>query len=374
MTTETVRVELGTRSYDILIGAGEIARAGDRIAEITKGRPPVIVTDENVAPIHLPALRASLAGAGLNDVSAIVLPAGEATKSFARLERLCEDILALGVERSTVLIALGGGVVGDIVGFAASILLRGLDFIQIPTTLLSQVDSSVGGKTGINTGRGKNLVGAFHQPRLVVVDTTTLDTLPKREVLAGYAEVVKYGLIRDAAFFDELAAGDAERLIAGAPAARRRAVAVSCRIKAGIVGADERETADRALLNLGHTFGHALEAEMGYDGRVLHGEAVAVGTIMAVDLSVRLGLCPADDLARIRAHFRAVGLPVLPSDLSNVEWSVDRLLDHTTRDKKVKDGRVTFVLTRGIGTAHTERGVDSSLVRAVATDAAAGRV
>jgi len=374
MTTETVRVELGTRSYDILIGAGEIARAGDRIAEITRGRPPVIVTDENVAPIHLPALRASLAAAGLNDAHAIVLPAGEATKSFARLERLCEDILALGVERSTVLIALGGGVVGDIVGFAASILLRGLDFIQIPTTLLSQVDSSVGGKTGINTGRGKNLVGAFHQPRLVVVDTTTLDTLPKREVLAGYAEVVKYGLIRDAAFFDELAAGDAERLIAGAPAARRRAVAVSCRIKAGIVGADERETADRALLNLGHTFGHALEAEMGYDGRVLHGEAVAVGTIMAVDLSVRLGLCPADDLAGIRAHFRAVGLPVRPSDLSNVEWSVDRLLDHTTRDKKVKDGRITFVLTRGIGTAHTEGGVDGSLVRAVVTDAVAGRV
>jgi len=374
MTTETVRVELGARSYDILIGAGETARAGARIAEITGGRPPVIVTDANVAAIHLPGLRASLAGAGLSDVPAIVLPAGEGTKTFAHLERLCEDVLALGVERSTVLIALGGGVIGDITGFAASILLRGLDFIQIPTTLLSQVDSSVGGKTGINTAWGKNLVGAFHQPRLVVVDTGTLDTLPKREVLAGYAEVVKYGLIRDPAFFDELATGEAERLIAGEPEARRRAVAVSCRIKAEIVGADERENADRALLNLGHTFGHAFEAAMGYDGRVLHGEAVAVGTILALDLSVRLGLCPADDPARVRAHFRAVGLPTTPGDLSNAEWDVDELLGHMTRDKKVKDGRITFILTRGVGTAHTQRGVDPARVRAVVADAVAGRV
>lgn len=373
MTTETVRVELGDRSYDILIGAGEIARSGARIAGIAGGRSPIIVTDENVAPLHLPTLRAALAEEGLGVVPALILPPGEGSKSFTRFESLCEDILSRGIERSTTLIALGGGVIGDLTGFVASTLLRGIDFIQVPTTLLSQVDSSVGGKTGINTRHGKNLVGAFHQPRLVVVDTQTLDTLPKREILAGYAEVVKYGLIRDPAFFEALASGDAERLIAGAPAARRRAVAVSCRIKAEIVGADEREASERALLNLGHTFGHAFEAVMGYDGRVLHGEAVAVGTILALDLSARAGLCPASDLDRVRSHFRAVGLPTTPADLSNVVWSVDELLDHMTRDKKVKDGRITFVLTRGIGSAHVERDVDSALVRAVVADAVEGR-
>lgn len=364
---ETVTVDLGLRSYDIRIGDGVLAESGPAIAAITSGRAPVIVTDETVARLHLPALRAALAGAGIGDAPAIVLPPGESTKDFAHLGQLLDAVLARGIERSTVLVGLGGGVIGDITGFAAAILLRGIDFIQVPTTLLAQVDSAVGGKTGIDTPHGKNLVGAFHQPRLVVADTSTLDTLPRREVLAGYAEVVKYGLIRLPEFFAWLE-GEGHRVISGDGAARRHAVAVSCRQKAEIVGRDERESGDRALLNLGHTFGHALEAALGYDGRILHGEAVAIGTVLAFDLSSRLGLSPAADTQRVRAHFAGVGLPVTPRAIAGVAWNADGLMAAMTRDKKVKDGRITFVLTRGIGTAHTARGIDPELVRAVIAD------
>lgn len=363
--TETVRVELGERSYDILVGDGELNRAGPVIAALTRGRAPIVVTDETVAELYLSALEDVLRTAGCPPVRVVKLPAGEKTKSFAHLESLVDAVLEAGIERSTMLIALGGGVIGDITGFAAAILLRGIDFIQIPTTLLAQVDSSVGGKTGINTTRGKNLAGAFHQPRLVIADTGTLDTLSRREVLAGYAEVVKYGLIRLPAFFDWLDNGGGAKVVAGDSDARRHAVSVSCRAKAQIVGVDERESGDRALLNLGHTFGHALEAAAGYDGRLLHGEGVAIGTVMAFALSARLGLGPDADVERVRAHLLTVGLPVSPRDVSGVAWSVDELMEHMTRDKKVRNGRVAFVLTRGIGSAFVERAVDQADVRAV---------
>jgi len=362
--TETVRVELGERGYDILVGDGEIERCGPRIAALAGKRKPVIVSDANVAPLYLEKLRGVLGAAGMPDCPALVLPAGEGTKSFAHLAGLIDRILEVGVERSSILIALGGGVIGDIAGFAASVVLRGIDFVQVPTTLLAQVDSSVGGKTGINTAQGKNLVGAFHQPRLVVADTASLDTLPQREILAGYAEVVKYGLIRDAAFF-AWAEANGHKIAAGDGAARRYAVAQSCRAKADVVGDDEKEHGVRALLNLGHTFGHALEAAMGYDGRLLHGEAVAIGSVMAFDLSARLGLSPASDTERVRAHFRAIGLPVAPGCVKGATWNVDELMHHMTRDKKIKDGRISFVLTGGIGTAHTRSDVEMATVRAV---------
>jgi len=366
--SETVRVDLGTRSYDILVGDGILAQAGARIADITRGRAPIVVTDDHVAQHHLPALERTLRDAGLDAGTPIILPAGEKTKDFAHLERLMDAVLGRGIERSAVLIALGGGVIGDITGFAAAIALRGIDFIQVPTTLLSQVDSSVGGKTGINTRHGKNLVGAFHQPRLVVADTATLDTLPKREVLAGYAEVAKYGLIRLPDFWDWLEANGA-RVVEGDSAARRHAVKVSCEAKAAIVGVDERESGDRALLNLGHTFGHALEAATGYGSRLLHGEAVAIGMVLAFDLSVRLGLCPGQDAVRARRHLEAVGLPTKPTDVPGVEWDVDELIAAMAKDKKVKDGRITFVLARGIGQAFTQRDVDPEAVRALMEEA-----
>jgi len=370
MTTDTVRVELGPRSYDILVGDGVLAEAGPRIAAITRGKAPIVVTDENVAPRHLPTLERTLNGAGIEAGTPIILPAGEKTKDFAHLERLMDAILGRGIERSAVLVALGGGVIGDITGFAASIALRGIDFVQVPTTLLSQVDSSVGGKTGINTRQGKNLVGTFHQPRLVIADTATLDTLPRREVLAGYAEVAKYGLIRLPAFWSWLEE-NGTRVVDGDSRARRHAVTESCRAKADIVGVDERESGDRALLNLGHTFGHALEAATGFGVRLLHGEGVAIGMVLAFDLSVRLGLCPAADAARARAHLKAVGLPTSPADVPGVEWDVDELIASMAKDKKVKDGRITFVLARGIGQAFIVRDVDSAAVRALLEDAVA---
>ncbi|MGQ9365614.1 3-dehydroquinate synthase [Azospirillum sp. ST 5-10] len=366
--TDTVRVDLGPRSYDILVGDGILGRAGDRIAAVTGGRPPIVVTDETVASLHLATLHGALAAAGLEPGEPIVLPAGEKTKDFAHLERLMDAIIGRRIERAAVLVALGGGVIGDITGFAAAIALRGIDFVQVPTTLLAQVDSSVGGKTGINTRHGKNLVGAFHQPRLVIADTATLDTLPRREVLAGYAEVAKYGLIRLPDFFAWLEEHGG-RVVAGDADARRHAVTASCRAKAAIVGADERESGERALLNLGHTFGHALEAATGFGARLLHGEAVAIGMVLAFDLSVRLGLCPAGDAARARAHLAAVGLPVSPAEVPGVEWDVDELIGHMAKDKKVKDGRVTFVLARGIGHAFTQRDVAADAVRALLEDA-----
>ena len=366
--TDTVRLDLGPRSYDILVGDGVLAESGPRIAAVTKGKAPIVVTDENVAPLHLATLERSLRATGIEPGQAIVLPAGEKTKDIAHFERLMDAILERGIERQAVLLALGGGVIGDITGFAAASALRGIDFIQVPTTLLSQVDSSVGGKTGINSRHGKNLIGAFHQPKLVIADTATLDTLPKREVLAGYAEVVKYGLIRLPDFFTWLEQ-NGTRVVEGDSDARRHAVTTSCRAKADIVGVDERESGDRALLNLGHTFGHALEAATGFGSRLLHGEAVSIGMVLAFDLSVRLGLCPAADADRARAHLAGVGLPVRPTDVPGVEWDVDELILSMAKDKKVKDGRITFVLVRGLGDAFTLRDVEPAQVRALLEDA-----
>jgi 3-dehydroquinate synthase len=348
-----IRVDLGARSYDILIGRGLLPRLGELAAPVLSQRRVFVVTDTNVARHHLDTALQSFARAGIR-CDHHVVPAGEASKDFAHLARLIDAMLAVRCERRTMIVALGGGVIGDLAGFAASILLRGVDFVQVPTTLLAQVDSSVGGKTGINTSAGKNLVGSFHQPRLVVADTDTLATLPRRELLAGYAEVVKYGLLGDAAFFAWLEANGPAAL-AGDAAAHGllvHAIAASCAAKARIVAADEREAGERALLNLGHTFGHALEAEMGYGDALLHGEAVAIGMVLAFDLSVRLGLCPADDVRRVRTHLAAVGLPTTPP-CRGPRGTVTpaALIGHMAGDKKVKDGAVTFVLARGIGRA-----------------------
>lgn len=345
----TLRVDLGARAYDILVGEDLINQAGPHMAAVMDQKRAIIVTDETVATLHLDPLKESLESVGIQ-TNAIVLPAGEATKDFGHLETLTSQLLDQKVERNTTLVALGGGVIGDLVGFAAAITLRGIPFIQVPTTLLSQVDSSVGGKTGINTSFGKNLVGAFYQPRLVLADTGVLNTLPKRQLLAGYAEVVKYGLINDADFFAWLEKNGTE-VISGKADARRHTVLTCCAAKALVVGADEREHGNRALLNLGHTFGHALESETGYGDSLLHGEGVALGMLMAFDLSVRMGLCPAAEAERVRAHFKNVGLM---SDLSTIPtsgWTPERLIGHMGQDKKVEAGRITFILVRGIGKA-----------------------
>ncbi len=349
----TVHVALGSRSYDILVGDGLIAGAGAWLAPFAKNRRVVLVTDETVARLHLAALTASLAAAGLAH-DAVVLPPGEGTKDFAHFAGLAEQILALGIERGTLIVTMGGGVVGDLGGFAAATLLRGLDYVQVPTTLLAQVDSSVGGKTGINAARGKNLVGAFHQPVLVLADVEMLSTLPKRELLAGYAEVVKYGLIRDRAFFDWLEAEGA-KLCAGDRSAQVRAVAESCAQKAAVVAADERETGERALLNFGHTFAHALEAETGFGAALLHGEAVALGMALAFDLSAHLGYCPGQTATRVRRHLAAVGLPTRLRDVGR--FSAGALLGQMRRDKKVRDRKLIFVLAREIGEAFIARDV-----------------
>ncbi|OWJ58643.1 3-dehydroquinate synthase [Inquilinus limosus] len=367
MTRETIRVGLGPRSYDIVIGPGALAEAGARITALGRGKRVIVVADARVAGLHGAALEASLAAAGIT-AETLTVPPGEATKSMAVLADLLDRILALGVERRTLLVALGGGVVGDLAGFAAATALRGLDFVQIPTTLLAQVDSSVGGKTGVNSKHGKNLIGAFHQPLLVLADTALLATLPARELRAGYAEVAKYGALGDADFFAWLEE-HGPTLLAGDGDAMIRAVKRSCEMKAEIVGQDEREAAQRALLNLGHTFGHALEAETGYGDALLHGEAVAIGMVMAFDLSVRLGLCPAADRDRLARHLEAVGLPTRPA--RDRAWSVGALLHHMTRDKKVKDGRMTFILVRGIGQAFVTSEVPAEPVAAVLADAIA---
>ncbi|TWB41840.1 3-dehydroquinate synthase [Nitrospirillum pindoramense] len=360
----TVPVHLGDRSYDVRVGTGLIENAGALVAPIAGRRPLVILSDETVAPLYLGPLTRSLEAAGARVLDPIVVPAGEATKSFHHLEAVLEILLSRGIERGAMLVALGGGVIGDLGGFAAAIALRGIDFIQVPTTLLSQVDSSVGGKTGINSRQGKNLIGAFHQPRLVLADIGALDSLPRREVLAGYAEVVKYGLIDRPDFFTWLEE-NGPALVAGDTALRTDAVTESVAAKAAIVAQDEREGGVRALLNLGHTFGHALEAEVGYGGELLHGEAVGIGMVMAFDLSVRLGLCPPADLDRMRRHLATVGLPTGAAHLAKGRWTVDALMAHMAKDKKVKDGGITFILARGIGQAFTARGIDPEPVRAV---------
>ena len=353
---ETLVLDLGPRSYDIHVGAGLVSSAGEYVAPLIRHAPAIIITDRNVAGHHLAAFCNSMDAAGIATV-VIELRPGEETKSFDRFEALVNSILDTGPERASTLIALGGGVIGDITGFAASVILRGIDFIQIPTTLLAQVDSSVGGKTGINTRHGKNLVGAFYQPRLVLADTEVLNTLPRREFLAGYAEIAKYGLLGDAEFFTWLEQNGAS-LIAGDPDTRRYAVAKSCRAKAAIIAEDEHENGRRALLNLGHTFGHALEAETGFGAGLLHGEAVAIGMVMAFDLSVHLGLCPAEDAARARRHLAAVDLPTGLDALPGQSWRAETLVAHMHHDKKVRNGKVTFILARGIGNAFIEHDVD----------------
>ncbi|MEP0709727.1 3-dehydroquinate synthase [Parvibaculum sp.] len=362
-TTRKVTVELGDRAYDILVGSGLIANAGNHLKPLLRRQRVAIVTDEIVAGLHLPELERSLDGAGIRH-SAIRLAPGESTKSFAELEKLTEWLLGEGIERGDLVIALGGGVIGDLTGFAAAILRRGVDFAQIPTTLLSQVDSSVGGKTGINTKQGKNLAGAFHQPRLVLADTDALATLPMREFLAGYAEVVKYGLIGDRDFFDWLEA-NLDRLKEGDVEARIHAIVKSCEAKAATVAADEREGGVRALLNLGHTFGHALEAATGFSSRLVHGEGVAVGMALAFDLSVRLGLCSGQDAERVRNHLARAGLPSRLADVPGTLPDADGLIALMGQDKKVVDGKLTFILARGIGEAFITRDVDTDALRAL---------
>jgi 3-dehydroquinate synthase len=346
----TIEVTLPGRSYAIVIGAGMIASAGRRIAAALPGARCVVVSDRNVAALYLGPLKASLDQHGLFLGEAVVSP-GEAAKSFPVLAPLCESLLQLGVERGDCVIALGGGVVGDLAGFAASILRRGVRVVQMPTSLLAQVDSSVGGKTGIDTRQGKNLIGTFHQPSLVLTDISVLSTLAPREFRAGYAEVVKYGLIGDAPFFAWLE-GSFGEIFAASGAARRRAVETSVRAKAAIVAADEREeSGTRALLNLGHTFGHALEAFAGYSDRLLHGEAIAIGMRLAFAFSVELGLCPAEDAGRVGRQLEAVGLPTKISAIPGAKPSPGELLRLMAQDKKVKGGKLALVLVRGIGQA-----------------------
>jgi 3-dehydroquinate synthase len=360
-----VPVTLGARTYDIVIGRGLLASLGERIKTLRPGARVAIVTDETVAAHHLAATEATLKAAGI-DSARILVPAGEGSKSYATFEKVCEAIIAARVERNDLVVALGGGVIGDLAGFAAASARRGLDFVQVPTTLLSQVDSSVGGKTGINSRQGKNLVGAFHQPVLVVADSALLDTLPKREFRAGYAEVAKYGLLGDAAFFAWLEK-NWQDIFAGGPA-REHAIAVCCRAKAGIVARDERETGERALLNLGHTFGHALEAGCGFSDRLLHGEAVALGMALAFEFSAKKGLISAADATRASAHLAAVGLPTHVKRVPGGVPPVDTLMDLISQDKKVTRGALTFILVRGIGRAFIEKNVDAGEVRAFLED------
>ena len=354
--TERVHVGLGGRSYDILIGEGLLSRTGALMAPVLPAPRAVILSDDRVAPLYAETVLESLAASGIACLKPFVIPHGEASKSFAMLERTAGELLKTGVDRSTTLIALGGGVVGDLAGFLAAVLMRGLGFIQIPTTLLAQVDSSVGGKTGINMPQGKNLVGAFWQPKMVIIDTRTLATLPQRERLAGYAETVKYGLINDLAFFEWLRTNGTE-LLAGHAPSQIKAIATACRAKAGIVERDENETGDiRALLNLGHSFGHALETMGGHDGSLLHGEAVAIGMSMAFAFSAEIGLCRAEDAVQVKRHLSSAGLPVAcPGGVDAV-----RMLDCMKRDKKALNEQIKLVLARGIGQAFVATGIDEN--------------
>ncbi|MDP5305966.1 3-dehydroquinate synthase [Paracoccus spongiarum] len=362
----TVHVPLGARAYDVRIGVGLIDRAGAEIAPLLARPRVAIVTDSRVAPLHLPPLRAALARAGI-EAEALVLPAGEATKGWAHLTECVEWLLAQRIERRDVVLALGGGVIGDLVGFAAAILRRGVRFVQVPTTLLAQVDSSVGGKTGINSPHGKNLIGAFHQPALVLADIAALETLAPRDFLAGYGEVAKYGLLGDAGFFDWLEE-NAPRL-RDDPALRQQAVAHSVAMKAAIVVRDETEQGERALLNLGHTFGHALEAATGYSDRLLHGEGVAIGCALAFDLSARMGLCSQEAPSRVLAHLRRMGMPARLSEIAGDLPDEAALIALMGQDKKVQDGRLRFVLARGIGAAEIRDDVPAGLLAEVLRDA-----
>ncbi|MDM8167118.1 3-dehydroquinate synthase [Roseovarius sp.] len=359
--SETVHVPLGERAYDVHIGSGLLARSGAMVAPLLARKRVAIVTDENVGPLHLKALESGLAAEGISAVS-LTLPAGESTKGWPQFERTVEWLLEQKVERRDVVVALGGGVIGDLVGFAAAVLRRGVRFVQVPTSLLAQVDSSVGGKTGINAPQGKNLIGAFHQPSLVLADTDVLSTLTERDYLAGYGEVVKYGLLGDSEFFQWLEA-QGSSAAGGDQAARIHAVRRSVEMKAEIVVRDETEQGDRALLNLGHTFCHALEAATGYSDSLLHGEGVVIGCALAFELSARIGLCSQEEPSRVRAHLRDMKMKVDLSDIPGELPDADGLLDLMAQDKKVVDGKLRFILARGIGEAFVTSDVDRDMVR-----------
>ena len=364
---QEVGVALGERSYRVRIGQDLLAEAGRLIAPLLRRRHVAVITDETVAALHLPALRQGLGAAGIT-LSSLALPAGESTKGWVQFSRTVEWLLAEKVERRDVVVAFGGGVIGDLAGFAAAVLRRGVRFVQIPTTLLAQVDSSVGGKTGINSAHGKNLIGAFHQPALVLADIGLLASLPRRDFLAGYGEVVKYGLLGDAAFFEWLE-DHGPAMAAGDAALRTVAVTRSVAMKAAIVAHDETEEGERALLNLGHTFCHALEAATGYSDRLLHGEGVAIGCALAFEVSARMGLCAQETPGRIRAHLAAMGCKVDLADIAGDLPDADALLGLMAQDKKVQDGRLRFILAHRIGSAFVADGVYLGLVRGVLTDA-----
>ncbi len=359
--TRTVGVPLEGRAYEVLIGSGLLAQAGQIISQRLGEARYGIVTDENVAHYHLATLEKSLGAQG-RLLGTVVLPAGEATKCYGQLAPLSERLLSMGLERGDLVIAFGGGVIGDLAGFAASILRRGVRFVQIPTSLLAQVDSSVGGKTGINTPQGKNLIGTFHQPSLVLADTDVLSTLPARQMRAGYAEVAKYGLIWDKGFFTWLE--ESWRSVFGNDvSALAHAIETSVQSKSDVVVRDEKEAGDRALLNLGHTFGHALEAWTGYSDRLLHGEGVAIGTCLAFRFSEVQGLCPKGTAARVSRHFKDVGLPTRINDIPGGRADADELMGLMAQDKKVRQGRLTFILARAIGEAFITRDIDPGAVR-----------
>lgn len=364
---QSVTVDLGERAYDVTIGSNLIAKTGEKIAILAPGRRTAVITDENVNRCHGDALQASLAAAGVS-TNRIVLPVGEQTKCFSALEGLLDQLLDLRLERHDLLIALGGGVIGDLVGFAAAILRRGLRFVQVPTSLLAQVDSSVGGKTGVNARQGKNLIGAFHQPSLVLVDIDALQTLSERELKAGYAEVMKYGLLGDIAFFQWLE-NNGQAVLARDADAVGHAVRTSVHMKAQIVARDETERGERALLNLGHTFGHALEAATGYSNRLLHGEAVSIGIGLAFEYSARSGFCPQEAPARIAAHCDKLGLmrsvAAIPGDLPDA----DTFIDLMAQDKKVSAGCLSFILARDIGETFRTQDADPEIARQVWRDA-----
>lgn len=371
MSLDTVNVALGARSYEVRIGQGLIAQAGKQIAPTLRRKKVAVITDDTVAALHLMALAKSFEAEGIV-MTALTIPPGESSKGWAQLARCTEWLLDQKIERRDMIVAFGGGVVGDLVGFAAAILRRGVRFVQIPTTLLAQVDSSVGGKTGINTAQGKNLVGAFHQPSLVLADIDVLSTLPERDFLAGYGEVVKYGLLGDAAFFEWLEK-NGPAMAAGDATLRQYAVNRSVEMKAGIVSRDETEEGERALLNLGHTFCHALEKATGYSDRLLHGEGVAIGCALAFELSQRLGLCSQEAPSRVRAHLRAMGTKVDIADISGDLPDAEVLLGLMGQDKKVVDGRLRFVLARSIGDAFVAEDVPPDLVKALLSEALQGR-
>jgi 3-dehydroquinate synthase len=359
-----VDVALGDRAYDIVIGRGVLASLGERVAALRPGVRTAIVTDRTVAKHWLEPAEASLASAGI-PTSRIVVEEGEISKTYAGLEKVSEALIAAKVERNDLVIALGGGVVGDLAGFAAAILRRGVDFVQVPTSLLAQVDSSVGGKTGINSPQGKNLLGAFHQPVLVIADTAVLDTLSPRQFRAGYAEVAKYGVLGDEAFFTWLEKNHSDIFKGGS--AREHAIATSCRAKAGVVSRDERETGERALLNFGHTFGHALEAATGFSDRLFHGEGVSIGMTLAAQFSAKLGMIGEADAARVERHLIEAGLPTRLQDIAGFAQEgladADALMALMAQDKKVKRGKLTFILLQAIGRAVVASDVEPALVR-----------